>query len=157
MPRVYVSLGSNCEREKNIAAGLTALENAFGALQQSRIYESAAVGGGDAFYYNLVVGFESVQSVQSLVAIFKNIELNQGRSHNKTSTQVTLDLDLLLYGDAIIDDENLHLPRADIERYAFVLEPLAEIAADLIHPVSGKSYRLLWQQFDKRFIKQRMI
>jgi len=69
----------------------------------------------------------------------------------------TLDLDLLLYGDTIIDDGSLQIPRADITRYAFVLEPLAEIAPLLKHPQLQKSYAELWEALPKAGIRQKRI
>jgi 2-amino-4-hydroxy-6-hydroxymethyldihydropteridine diphosphokinase len=69
----------------------------------------------------------------------------------------TLDLDLLLYGDLIVKDGKLQIPREDIERYAFVLEPLAEIAPTLKHPVLQLSYEELWQKMPKLGLQQRRI
>ena len=69
----------------------------------------------------------------------------------------TLDLDLILYGDLVINDGRLQIPRDEIERYAFVLEPLAEIAPTLKHPISHISYAELWEKFDKSDLKQKRI
>ncbi|MGR8951714.1 MAG: 2-amino-4-hydroxy-6-hydroxymethyldihydropteridine diphosphokinase, partial [Gammaproteobacteria bacterium] len=69
----------------------------------------------------------------------------------------TLDLDLILYGDLVLSDGRLQIPRDEIEKYAFVLEPLAEIAGERKHPVSGISYRELWERFDKDDLKQKRI
>jgi 2-amino-4-hydroxy-6-hydroxymethyldihydropteridine diphosphokinase len=158
MPRVYVSIGSNIEREKNIPAGLAALEKKFGSLVISSIYEAETVGFIGAPFYNLVVSFETELAVKSLTTVLRTIELAQGRSQNAQKFSArSLDLDLLLYGDAIIDEENLQIPRADIEQYAFVLEPLTEIAPDLLHPVNGKTCTALWQVFDKHQIRQQRV
>jgi 2-amino-4-hydroxy-6-hydroxymethyldihydropteridine diphosphokinase len=64
---------------------------------------------------------------------------------------------LILYGEEIIDEDGLQIPRDEIERYAFVLEPLAEIAAEQHHPVSGISYAELWQKADKTDLKQHKV
>jgi len=66
-------------------------------------------------------------------------------------------LDLILYGDLILTDGRLQIPRDEIEKYAFVLEPLAEIAPDLLHPVSHKSYSQLWNDYDKKGLQQKKI
>jgi 2-amino-4-hydroxy-6-hydroxymethyldihydropteridine diphosphokinase len=66
-------------------------------------------------------------------------------------------LDLILYGDLIVSDGRLQIPRDEIERYAFVLEPLAEIAPTLTHPVSGITYAELWQKYDKNHLKQHRL
>lgn len=155
MPQGYISIGSNIDREKYIAASLQALALCFGDLAVSSVYESAAVGfAGDAFY-NLVVGFHSDLAVKEVAKQLRQIELANGRTRDcqKFSSR-TLDLDLLLYGDLIVDDGRLQIPRAEIENYAFVLEPLAEIAPDLKHPVSQKSYAELWAQYDKSQLRQ---
>ncbi|MFC1685277.1 2-amino-4-hydroxy-6-hydroxymethyldihydropteridine diphosphokinase, partial [Pseudomonadota bacterium] len=60
----------------------------------------------------------------------------------------TLDIDLLTYGDQVIKEGKVEIPREEITRYAFVLLPLAEVAGDEQHPVLGLSYRELWQGFD---------
>ena len=63
-------------------------------------------------------------------------------------------MDLILFDDLILNDGRLQIPRDEIERYAFVLEPLAEIAPDLKHPISQLSYGELWDRFDKQNLKQ---
>lgn len=149
MARVYVSVGSNIDRERHINAALAELEQAFGALLRSRIYETEAVGfDGDPFY-NLVVGFDTDQPAREVAAVLARIEDRHGRdrSAGKFSSR-TLDLDLLLYDDLVLDADGLHLPRKEITEYAFVLKPLAEIAGDMKHPVSGFSFAAIWDAFD---------
>ena len=158
MPRGYISIGSNIDRDKNILASLQALEHQFGKLTVSSIYESEPVGfSGDPFY-NLVVGFDANQDVKEVAKQLRQIELDNGRTRNcqKFSAR-TLDLDLILYGDLIVNDGRLQIPRDEIERYAFVLEPLAEIAPTLQHPVNHTSYAELWDRFDKTDLKQKRI
>jgi 2-amino-4-hydroxy-6-hydroxymethyldihydropteridine diphosphokinase len=158
MPRGYISIGSNIDRDKNILASLQALEHQFGKLTVSSIYESEPVGfSGDPFY-NLVVGFDANQDVKEVAKQLRQIELDNGRTRNcqKFSAR-TLDLDLILYGDLIVNDGRLQIPRDEIERYAFVLEPLAEIAPTLQHPVNHTSYAELWERFDKTGLKQKRI
>ena len=158
MTRGFISVGSNIEREKNIASGLQALEQAFGKLIVSSVYESEPVGfSGDAFY-NLVVGFDSELEVHAVARTLRDIEIAHGRQpDSKKFTSRRLDLDLLLYGDLALNEGNLQIPRSDIECYAFVLEPLAEIAPSLIHPLLKISYRELWEQMPKVDIQQNKI
>ena len=148
MAQVYVSIGSNIERERNIDIALRALIAAYGELQQSSVYESAAVGFDSAPFYNLVVGFQTGDSPQAVQETLHRIEDSQGRLRAGELAARTLDLDLLLYDDLVIHDGRLLLPRADIDRYAFVLGPLAEIAGERRHPVSGMRYADLWSAFD---------
>ncbi len=144
MTQCYVSVGSNIDKAKNIEAGLNSLREIFGELSISPIYETAAVGFEGDDFYNLVVGFESDLSAHAVFKILRDLEFTHGRlSNSQKFSPRQLDLDLLLYGDEIIDDGILKLPRADIEKYAFVLQPLADIAPDLIHPIHQKTYRTM--------------
>ena len=145
-----VSLGSNINKEHNIRSALSALEHCFGALNNSSIYETAAVGfAGDSFY-NLVSAFSSDLTAADIVQQLKIIEAEHDRvrSAEKFSSR-TLDIDLLLYGQQVIQTETINIPHDDILKYAFVLEPLVEIAATQKHPVNGISYAQLWADFDK--------
>ena len=158
MPTGYISIGSNIDRDKNIVASLQVLEHRFGKLTISSVYESEPVGfTGDAFY-NLVVGFNSALEVKDVARQLRQIELDNGRTRDcqKFSAR-TLDLDLLLYDDLILNDGRLQIPRNEIERYAFVLEPLAEMAPALKHPISRLSYAELWEKFDKTNLKQKRV
>jgi 2-amino-4-hydroxy-6-hydroxymethyldihydropteridine diphosphokinase len=148
MAQVYVSIGSNIERERNIESALQALAAAYGELRQSSVYESAAVGFDSAPFYNLVVAFQTEASPQSVQETLHRIENDQGRSRTAALAARTLDLDLLLYDDLVIQAGKLILPRSDIDHYAFVLGPLAEIAGEQRHPVTGTRYADMWSAFD---------
>lgn len=150
MARIYISLGSNIERELNTREGVKALCEHFGELEMSAVYESEAVGfDGDAFY-NMVLACDVDEDVYSVNQVLRDIEDANGRERSgpKFSSR-TLDLDLLLYDDFVLKEGTLKLPREEILHNAFVLWPLAEIAPELVHPVAGKSYAELWQAFDK--------
>ena len=156
--RGYISIGSNINKEKHIPASLRALEQCFGALIVSSTYESEAVGFSGDVFHNLIVGFDSDLDVKPVAKQLRQIELDNGRTRDSQKFSArTLDLDLILYGDLIISEGRLQIPRDEIERYAFVLEPLAEIAPTSIHPVSGISYGELWQKFDKTNLKQHRL
>ncbi len=149
MVKVYVSVGSNIDRERNIKSALAELAGEYRDLQQSRIFETEAVGfEGDAFY-NLVVAFETSQTPQQVLDILNRIEDKHGRDRSvgKFSSR-TLDLDLLLYDNLILNEPHLKLPRPEILEYAFVLQPLAEIAGNMKHPVTGFSFAAIWDAFD---------
>ena len=150
MAQVYVSVGSNLDRERNIATALQVLTDRYGELQQSSVYESAAVGFDSAPFYNLVLGFSTQESPRVIQDQLHAIEERCGRQRTATLSARTLDLDLLLYDDRVMADGKLVLPREDINRYAFVLGPLAEIAGTARHPVTAVSYADMWAAFDDR-------
>lgn len=153
--RVFISIGSNIEREANVRSAVQALREHFGVLQLSSVYETEAVGfTGDPFY-NLVAGFtvpvqshDTLSQAQQLMNTLRAIEADHGRQrHNTKFSARTLDLDLLLLGDADLHEQGLDVPREEITRYAFVLGPLAEIAPELAHPLLHQSYLQLWQAY----------
>lgn len=153
MTTIYISLGSNVNRAYHIKCGLESLANSFSlpfqALKLSSLFESEAVGFSGKPFYNMVVALECSHSVEQVATMLREIEFCYGRSINaKKFSPRTLDLDLLLFDD-LITDTPAQLPRDEIDKNAFVLWPLSEIAADLVHPVLNKSYQHLWQAYDK--------
>ena len=149
MERVYVSIGTNVDREANLSGGLAALSERFGRLAVSTVYECPAVGfEGDAFL-NAVAGFDSDEPVVEVQAALHAIENRFGRDRSRPKySPRTLDLDLLLYGDRILREGRLVLPRPEIDKVAFVLGPLAELAGDRLHPVHREPFTALWARFD---------
>lgn len=148
MARVYVGVGSNIERAHYIRAGITALRERYGAVQCSQVYESKAVGFDGDDFYNLVVGLDTDQRVHEVAATLRDIERQHARDRRAPRYSArTLDLDLLLYDELVLDEPGLQLPRDEITRYAFVLGPLAEIAGERRHPRDGRRYAELWAAF----------
>lgn len=147
MARIYISVGSNIDRETNIRGAVRELAQAFGPLLLSSVYESEAVGFvGDAFY-NLVVGADTHLDVAAVVSLCKQIEDNYGRVRDGVKyCGRSLDLDLLTY-DQLICTDPVELPRAEILQNAFVLQPLAELAPDTLHPSLQQRYAALWQAY----------
>ena len=150
MTRVYVGIGSNINRKNSILGGINELARKFTDLELSTIYESRAYGFEGDNFYNLVAGFNTDFTLHKLKIALKEIESRLGReNHDKRFLPRTLDIDLLLYGDLVQHDKEIDVPREDIELYSFVLKPLAEIAGDLKHPESGKTFSEMWAGFDK--------
>ena len=150
MAKIYISIGSNIDAEKNIRLAIHALQDHYGKLILSSVYESEAVGFDGDNFLNLVAAVKTDEDVHTVVAVLRNIEDNNGRvrSGPRFSSRI-VDLDLLLYDDLILKVDNLELPRDEITKNAFVLLPLDEIASQLIHPLSGKTICEHWLSFDK--------
>lgn len=139
MTRIYISLGSNIDRERHIRAGLDALHAEFGELQVSRVFESEAVGFNGRPFYNLVVGADTELPLATLCQRLRAMEFAHGREPDaKKFAPRTLDLDLLLYGELVCETP-LVLPRGEILTNAFVLWPLAELAPTFRHPIDGRT------------------
>ena len=150
MAQIYISIGSNIEPKTYIANSIQALQQQYGQLRISSVYESEAVGFEGDNFYNLVVGAQTDDTPQYIQQTLRQIEHDNHRERNTAKFSArTLDLDLLLYDDVILKQDGLELPRDEIEKYAFVLQPLAEIAPNVIHPQSQKTYADLWHTYDK--------
>lgn len=158
MLRGFISIGSNIDKEKNIPSAIAALEKHYGNLIVSSTYETEPVGFTGENFLNLTVGFESELPVKDIAKQLRQIEEDHGRKRDcaKFSPR-TLDLDLILYGELVVSDGRLKIPRDEITQYAFVLEPLAEIAPELRHPVTHIKYADLWAEYDKTNLHQKKI
>jgi 2-amino-4-hydroxy-6-hydroxymethyldihydropteridine diphosphokinase len=149
MPRVYIGIGSNIDRENSIRGAVRELTAHYGPLALSPVYETKALGFDGENFYNLVAGFDTTETIENIKQTLSRIESQFGRvrQENRFSAR-TLDLDLLLYGDTVQHDTGVNLPHPDIRRYAFVLRPLVDIAPDLRHPETGQTCAEMWRQFD---------
>lgn len=153
MANIYISLGSNIERGYHVQHGLKALSEAFDLpfeqLVLSSLFKSEAVGFSGNAFYNMVIGISTQFNVEDVAIKLRDIEISYGRTFDaKKFSPRTLDLDLLLYDD-LITDKPAQLPRDEIDKNAFVLWPLSEIAPKLVHPILKKNYQTLWQNYDK--------
>lgn len=150
MPEVFVSIGSNITPRRHIREGLRRMEQRFGQVRASPVYESQAVGFRGENFLNLVVAFETDLPAAALNEALHAIETECGRRRgSERFAPRSLDLDLILYGDAVVQEGGVHVPREDIVRYAFVLRPLADIAGEHRHPQLGETFNELWARFDR--------
>lgn len=147
MALVHVSVGSNIDKENNIRAAMEQMRRVFGDVAVSNVYESAAVGFEGEPFYNFVTSFYA-DDMEKARASLRDIEdqHQRDRGAQKFSNR-TLDLDMLLFGNADFHSQGVDIPRGEIAEYAFVLKPLSELSPDLVHPVISKTYRQLWQEY----------
>ena len=135
MPEAFIGAGSNADPERRLRRALAELKRRFGPLRCSSVYRGPAVGGPAADYLNLVVALKTETSVDELCDELRAIETLAGRTRVDAAV-CELDLDLLLYGRRV--DAERRLPRPGILTLPFVLVPLAELAPELVHPITGQ-------------------
>lgn len=145
---LYIALGSNIEPERHVPAALAALAEAYGPLSVSTLYRSAPVGFEGPDFVNGVARAQTAESLSNLREHLKTLERWAGRNHTQGLATRELDLDLLLFGEERIAADGIVLPRPDILEYAFVLRPLAEIAPEVRHPETGRSFAWHWRHFE---------
>ena len=146
---VYIGVGSNVDSEKNIVLAVREMRKVFGELVLSPVYESAAVGFDGSDFLNLVAGFETENDVGEVVQSLREIEdgLGRDRSQPRFSPR-PIDLDILTYGELELDQPGIQIPRDEILQNAFVLRPLQDIAAEILHPALKQSYGELWAEME---------
>lgn len=138
MSIAYIALGSNIgNRKQNILTALDFMEKAgLKVLAVSALLETEPYGVTDQpSFINAAVKIETELSAHDLLRLLLTIELKMGRVRKRHWGERNIDLDLILYDDLIIKDNELILPHPDMQNRLFVLAPLAEIASDVIHPV----------------------
>lgn len=149
MARIFISLGSNIDKAHYARQGVAALKVIVPELAVSDVFESESVGFDGSNFYNLVCGGETSLSVDEVCQTLRQIEVDNGRDRTaKKFSSRTLDLDLLVYDELIVQTP-AQLPRHEIDKNAFVLWPLAQVAPDFVHPVLQKTFQSLWQDYDK--------
>jgi 2-amino-4-hydroxy-6-hydroxymethyldihydropteridine diphosphokinase len=147
MTRVYVGLGSNlANREANLVTGVEGVEALPDTVVTgvSSIYETAPVGDpGHPAYLNAVLRAETTLDPRTLLEGLLAVERAAGRDGRQRNAPRTLDLDLLLHGDARIDEPGLAVPHPRLAFRGFVLVPLVELEPGLVHPALGETMERL--------------
>lgn len=148
MVTAYLGLGSNLgNRLAFLRGGRDSLTNRFDIIlrRASGVYETAAIGGpaDNPPFLNAVLEIETPLSPRELLAACLAVEEEFGRTRQGEWAPRTLDVDLLLFDDLVIDESGLQVPHPRLQERTFVLAPLNEIAPDLQHPVLQRTIRAL--------------
>ena len=149
MEKIYLSLGSNVgDRGDNLKSALVLLEKwGIKIVRSSSIYETEPLGFKDQdWFYNLVVEGLTDFSPEELLKIIKSVEDVLKRERIIKNGPRTIDIDIILYGNIIVDKAGLKIPHERMHLRRFVLIPLDEIAYDVVHPIFKKTARELLKE-----------
>ena len=150
MPEAVIAAGSNVRPRASLRRALAMLRDEIPGLRTSPAYANQAVGFEGDDFVNLVAAFHTERPLPELLSTLKAIERALGREPGAPKWGPrTLDLDLLLYGGLTGKFEGATLPHKDLATRAWVLGPLAVLAPELRHPVSGERIGELWRRFDR--------
>lgn len=152
---VYLGLGANLgDRRGNLSAALRGIEPAVRVDAVSSLYETAPVGPQDQpAYYNAACRGATSMRPRALLDHVKAVERQLGRSEGPRWGPREIDIDILLFGIEVVEEEGLTVPHLELANRAFVLAPLAEIAAHLLHPLLDKSIEELAAAVDQAGVR----
>jgi len=137
---VYLSLGSNLgDRRANLKKALRLLGECLEIAHVSSVYDTEPVGVGEQpRFLNLVCRVNTDIGPMQLLSLIKGIESSMGRDLSRRNSPRIIDIDIIFYGDTIIESPELIIPHSRMRERAFVLVPFAEIAPEVVHPLSGE-------------------
>jgi 2-amino-4-hydroxy-6-hydroxymethyldihydropteridine diphosphokinase len=146
----YISGGSNVDPERHLLRAARELKRSFPGARFSRCFSNRAVGFEGPDFINFAAELPVQGDAQSLRTELQRIEALCGREPGAPRwAPRSMDLDVLLIGNQVLDLPGLQVPRPDLLRRAFMLGPLAELAPALVHPRERRRIDALWQEFDR--------
>jgi 2-amino-4-hydroxy-6-hydroxymethyldihydropteridine diphosphokinase len=153
---IFIALGSNLgDRRMNLQEAISQLLPKVVPIACSPVYETEPWGYLDQPYFlNQVVEATTELSPRALLKYLKKIEVRMGRQQTINQGPRLIDLDILFYGNLIIDSPGLSIPHPRMENRAFVLVPLADLALDFSHPILGISVEEMLARIDKKGVKR---
>lgn len=152
--QVYLSLGTNLgNKEQNLRVAVQKIEKRIGeVISLSAFYATAPWGfSSENTFLNAALCCETSLSPLEVLELTQEIEREMGRAHKSVGgvySDRLIDIDLLLYGDLVLDIPQLKLPHPLMQERDFVMKPLAEIAPDVLHPVLRKTIKELWHEIN---------
>ena len=149
---VYIGLGSNLgDRSKNLSGAVERLSSVGTVTAVSSIYETKPWGveGYQPRYLNQAAAVDTSMDALDVVTELLSIEYSLGRAREEKNASRTLDLDLLLHGDSVMNASGVSVPHPRLHERAFVLIPLVEIAPDIVHPILDRSIAELAAESDR--------
>ncbi len=148
---VYLGLGSNLgDRKGNLDKAIDYLSQRMRITAKSSIYDTEAMENREQpRFLNMVCQVQTIFKPHDILVLAKSIERKMGRQPNSHNEPRPIDIDILFYGDEVIDTPELTIPHASLPNRAFALVPMAEIAPNLVHPVSKKTINTMLAELEK--------
>ncbi len=151
MTYILLSIGSNIDRDKNVRYAIRKIAERYGEINLSPVYETSSVGFVGQPFLNLVLGLHSGDDLLQIREYLRGIESDVGRVRGRKSfDNRLLDIDVILFGDKNLRSAGFEIPRHEIEKFAYVLKPLSDLHPKMVHPVTGKTYDRMWQDFSEK-------
>jgi len=145
--RIFVAIGGNIEPQQRVPRAAGELRRRFPGVRFSSCYRNPAHGFAGADFYNAVAEAETALELSAVQAQLQEVEALCGRARTDAKwAPRAMDLDLLLFGDLVVKTERFELPRPDLLRRAYMLGPLAELAPQQRHPLTGRTMSEHWHE-----------